>query len=89
MPRSGTPNLRRVEVTDLVRDWVERGLPNFGFVLMGDERFRRPSRPVTGRGTPSGPDILWESCLGVYTGFELVFAPIGYNPSYGQAAADL
>jgi hypothetical protein len=58
VPRSGTPNLRRVEVTDLVRDWVERGPPNFGFVLMGDERFRRPSRPVTGRGIGPGPDAI-------------------------------
>jgi hypothetical protein len=88
VPRSATPRLRRVEVTDIVRDWVERGRPNFGFVLTGDERFRRVRRPVVGSGV-GPPDLAWEDCIGTYGGFELVFAPIGVSPSYGRAAADL
>jgi hypothetical protein len=88
VPRSATPRLRRVEVTDIVRDWVERGHPNFGFVLTGDESFKRVPTRVVGSGV-GRPDIAWENCIGSYGGFELVFSPIGYNPSYGRAPADL
>src|SRR5712691_2495643 len=90
VPRSMTPNLRRVDVTDIVRGWVEHTRPNFGFVLMGAETFRSPPTHTFGSGIwVEDSGYLWESCVGIYTGFELVFAPIGYTPSYGRAAADL
>jgi hypothetical protein len=94
IPRSSTPHLRRVEVTEIVRDWVERGNPNFGFVLQGDGTFARPPASVTDSAAEFGGSfgefgLRWEGCLGIYTGFELVFSNTGYIPSYGRLAADL
>jgi hypothetical protein len=88
VPRSVTPHLRRVEVTEIVRSWVEHLHPNFGFVFIGDERFVQAPNLVRG---PTIPEIgtRWQSCVGVYTGFELVFADIGHMPSYGRSAEDL
>jgi hypothetical protein len=42
VPGTSASGLRRVEITDVVQEWVERRRPNFGLVLRGDERFRRP-----------------------------------------------
>ena len=78
VPRSGTPNLRRVEVTDHVRDWVEHGLPNFGFVLMGDERFGRPSRRNRPRHPLGAGHSLGELPWGLHR-VRVVFAPIGQS----------
>jgi hypothetical protein len=87
IPRTVTPHLRRVEVTGIVRDWVERTHPNFGFVFVSNETFVRPPNLLGGPQTSLG--ILWRNCIGIYAGFELVFAPIGYVPSYGLAEAAL
>jgi len=87
VPRSAAIGLRRVEVTNIVRDWVARGHPNFGFVFIGDESFRRPPELRGGPGTSFG--VQWEACVGIYTGFELVFCPRDYTPSYGRSAADI
>ena len=87
VPRSASTGLRRVEVTSIVRDWVARGHPNFGFLFIGDESFRRPPELVGGAGTPFG--IQWQACVGIYAGFELVFCPRDYTPSYGRLEADI
>ena len=86
VPRSASTGLRRVEVTSMMRDWVARGHPNFGFVLIGDESFRRPPELVGGAGTSFG--TRWQACVGIYAGFELVFCPRDHTPSYGRAAED-
>ena len=86
VPRSAARGLRRVEVTSIVRDWVARGHPDFGFILIGDERFRRPPELCGGAGTVFG--LRWQACVGIYSGFELVFCPRDHTPSYGRSAED-
>jgi hypothetical protein len=40
VPETESSGLRRLDVTDIVRQWAEGRRPHFGFVLKGDERFR-------------------------------------------------
>jgi hypothetical protein len=82
VPGTAATGLRRVDVTDAVREWVERQEPNFGFVLKGDESFARPGNMFGGAFTVEGH--IWERCLAIYSGFELTFAPIGETPPWGR-----
>jgi hypothetical protein len=83
VPGTSASGLRRVDITDVVQEWVERRRPNFGLVLRGDERFRRPGTLLGGTSTPDG--IIWERCVAIYSGFELTFAEFGETPSWGRA----
>jgi|SRR5262245_1622231 len=82
VPGTAATGLRRIDVTDAVREWVEGTKPNFGFVLKGDESFARPG-PTFG-GAPTVEGFIWERCLAIYSGFELTFAPIGETPPWGR-----
>jgi hypothetical protein len=82
VPGTAATGLRRIDVTDAVREWVERQEPNFGFVLKGDESFARPGNMFGGAFTVEGH--IWERCLAIYSGFELTFAPIGETPPWGR-----
>ena len=83
IPGTTASGLRRVDITDVVQEWVERRRPNLGLVLRGDERFRRPGTLLGGTSTPDG-GIIWERCLAIYSGFELTFAAIGETPPWGR-----
>jgi len=83
VPETMATGLRRIDVTEIVRKWVEGRLPNFGFVLKSDESFRTVGNiwSSDSRG-PAGHRV--RHCVAIYSGFELTLAPIGETPSWGR-----
>jgi hypothetical protein len=85
VPGTTSPGLRRLDVTEIVRKWVE-GMPNFGFVLKGDESFRCRGN-IWSADTSNARGHRWEHCIAIYSGFELMFARIGITPPWGRLLA--